>query len=78
MDTLERIKLAEESHLEVKEIDGATFVLIPTLQVDTFLYYPNSRNYVYNYKSVVEKNSVGLDCYRVPIAYLELDREFIP
>lgn len=78
MDTLERIRLAEENHLEVKEIDGAMFVLIPTFQVDTFMYYPNSRKYVYNYESIVEKNSGGVDCYVVPISYLELDREYIP
>lgn len=78
MDTLERIRLAQENHLEVKEIDGATFVLIPSLQVDTFMYYPNSRQYVYNYQCVVEKNSNGVDCYRVPISYLELDQNYIP
>lgn len=78
MDTLERIKLAEENHLEVKDSEGATFVLIPTFQVDTFIYYPNSRSYVYNYRSVIEKNSAGVDCYLVPISYLELDREYIP
>lgn len=80
METSELIELAKEQHLEVREVNGSYFVLVPMWQVETFPYYPLTRQYVYNHEvEVVEKSSTNnTPCYVVPIKYLELDKDYIP
>lgn len=79
MDRSELLNLAASCALKVKEGDGESFVMIPTWQIDTFVYFPHARQYVYSNDVKVQLSAeTGQSYYVIPLKFLDLDKDYLP